>query len=89
MNKLVNGKLVPLTQAEIDEVNAQQLIAEQEQAKQLIIDANNAIYQQLEDIDKQRVRPTAELLLDSTNKFARDKLTSLDAQAVALRVKLQ
>jgi len=39
MQKIVNGVLVDLTQAEIDQRNADALIAQEEQAKQDVIDA--------------------------------------------------
>ncbi len=49
---------------------------------------NAAILSQISQIEASQVRPTRELLIDSTNAFAKNKLATLDAQIVALRAQL-
>jgi len=46
------------------------------------------ILNRLAEIDTQRIRPLAELMLNPESQFARDKLATLEAEAAELRAEL-
>jgi len=56
---------------------------------EILAASNAAILAQIAQIEAAQVRPTRELLLDSANAFAKNKLAALDAQIATLRAQLQ
>jgi hypothetical protein len=57
-------------------------------AEELSAALNATIKAQLAQIDQDKIRPAAELLLNPDSSFARNKLAELEAQAIELRTEL-
>ena len=74
--------LVPISDAELAVLRAPT-------PAEILAAANAAILAQIAQIEAAQVRPTRELLLDSANAFAKNKLAALDSQIATLRAQLQ
>ncbi|WP_067176965.1 hypothetical protein [Sulfurospirillum sp. UCH001] len=65
-----------------------QIISEEELAKIEIENNKNSILIKIAELEIQQLRPLRELMIDSTNQFAKSKLESIDAQIAELRKQL-
>ena len=60
MNKLVNGKLVPLTQAEITQREQDAILASEEQARQVEDERVASIWEQIKEQEQLAIRAVLE-----------------------------
>lgn len=65
-----------------------QVISDEELAKIEAENNRNSILNKISELEAQQLRPLRELMIDSTNQFAKSKLESIDAQIAELRKQL-
>ena len=65
-----------------------QIISDEEIAKIEAENNRNFILNKIAELEAQQLRPLRELMIDSTNQFAKSKLESIDAQIAELRKQL-
>jgi len=65
-----------------------QIISDEELTKIEAENNKNSILIKIAELEIQQLRPLRELMIDSTNQFAKSKLESIDAQIAELRKQL-
>lgn len=65
-----------------------QVISDEELADIEAENNRNSILNKIAELEAQQLRPLRELMIDSTNQFAKSKLESIDAQIAELRKQL-